>query len=624
MSLEDIEKELYGQKTHERQEQTEVNEPETAREKTRARNPWRAMDAMPKTDPEPVRKLESIGSKVFIALAVVLVILLGFAGFYLYQYFSTKDARFELMLPADARVGEPFTFAAVFENVSKKELYEPIFSVKLPDGVIFVQQPDKRVIQESVPNSAPGDMTKREYQVMITGDPYQTYSFEGHVSYRYESSSLSSRFEKDASGSIVAKNPVLTLDMTSPESVINGQDFEIHVRYKNETDAILSNVRIEMQLPQGFSLNNSDPKLDGNKLQIPQLAGGEEGTLILSGFMVDSSNGSAQIGAQAFMSVSNNDYQVSSKQNEISVAPSPLDVEITSDQQDNVTAPGKQIQMNMRITNNADVPLAGVTASAKFIGSLFDLATVSGNGSLRDADRTYTWTAAQADALRTIEPGQSVILPFSIKTKSGYISQKDTALQVLGIATSPTVPAGITAQQTIGSDQYTLKLGGSLGLEQDVFFKEPGADVQNSGPMPPQVGKTTTFTVHWKLHAQGTDMKGVRVTASLGKGMQWTGKLSVRNTQSAPKFNAQTQEIEWNLDAVQAKGVSQDPEAVFQLSFTPASNTAGSQYIFLEHIAFGGKDVFTGKDQSGSFSALDSRDIADANALPLGYDKIKQ
>src|SRR3989344_5263455 len=596
MSLGDVEKELYGQKPRKlRVDQAKKEEISRKTEGSEFKNPWRDEEpyAPSAQGPEPVQKAEKIGSRVFIVLAGALVVLVGFAGYYLYQYFSTKDARFTITAPAEVRIGEPFTLTAVFENISKKPLYEPVLSIQLPDGAVVVDNASRRTIEEQLPDTASGEGVKREFTVVLTGTSYRSYRFGGDISFRYGESTLSSKFQKEAFVSVVARDPVLTLDIAIPASVVNGQDFELQTRYKSETGSALRNVSIVFDLPSAFSLNNSEPKLeesgDKRKVTFQEIAAGSEGVVIISGFLTGSANTFVPFGAKAVLSVSGSEYEIASKNNSISVGASPLEVIVLSDKKEDVAHPGDDVKFTMRIQNNASIPLREVVASAKFNGAHFDLSSLEGSGSLNDATRTYTWTAARISELERLEPGRSVEIPFSISLRNGYapqgVVQKDIELQVVGMAASATVPPELTAQQTIGTHTYTLKLGGVLNLLPLVFYAEPSEEIRNIGPVPPRAGQETQFTIHWKLSAQGTDAQKIQIRASLGRGMEWTGKLSVLNTESAPRYNSQTQEVIWEIPNITAGSAA--PEAIFQIIFTPASN------------------------------------MADANALQNGYDKVR-
>jgi hypothetical protein len=631
MSLEDIEKELYGQKTPINTDHTQINADkkdisDNQRASALVKNPWRS-EERDVLDSEPVQKAEKVGSRVFIGLTVVLVALIGFAGYYLYQYFTTKDARFALQAPEEVRVGEPFMLQATFENVSKKTLFAPSVSVQLPQNAVLADDPNRRVIEERLPDVQAGESVRREYRVLITGTSYQTYQFSGEALFQYGESTLSSKFQKEASVSVIARNPVVSVDISLPESVMSGQEFEIEARYKNETDAVVRGILLQFDLPGTFSFSNSDPKLNEKyELELEELGAREEGSIIISGFLAEQAHAFVPFGVHAKIMNNSSAYEVSVKTNSVSVAASPLEVLLSSNASQNVAYPGDRVKFSLRVQNGAPVPLNNLAVRVQFNSDYFDLSSLQGSGSLQDASRSYVWNSSRAENLRELQPGQATELQFTVAIRNSYaprgIPLTQAELQVLAIAESPTVPPGLTAQKTIGMESYALKLGGRLDMQQAAYYAEPGGEIENTGPMPPRVGAETTFTAHWRVVAQGTDMQQVRVRGALGSGMEWTGKVSVRNTDRVPQYNSQTGEIIWDVGDVQAGKPA--PEAVFQLSFTPASNQGGQQYTLVEQVKLQGKDAFADRSISSELKNLDSRDFADGGALPQGYDKIRE
>lgn len=624
MSLQDIEKELYGQKArviHPNKEEQQVE-----KELPLPQNPWRK-EGVEWTAETPVKKVEKIGPRLLGGLVVVLLILVGLAGYYLYQYFTTKDARFRIDAPREVRIGEPFTLQVLFENVSEKVLYDPMFLIQLPEEAVYLEDLSRRIIEQVEDDLKPGTSVRRDFKVMLTKSSYQANRFNAEASFRYGNSTLSSRFQKNADSSVIAKDPVLSLDVSVPQSVAQGQDFELEVRYKNETNVALEDVIIRLDVPKGFSLHNSDPKLEnGNEVRIEALDPYQEGIIILSGSLFTDPNAFVSFGARAIRKFGEKEFELASKNNSIYMRASVLEVRVVrTDKGGEIVYPQDEVRYSFQIQNNSSVPLEEVVAKVVFDGKHFNTATVQGNGSLNDADRSYAWNASRVGALARLDPGQRVEIPFSVALFGGYTPQgapvKNAELKIHATAESATIPPELTAQKTIGTYTYTLKLGGKVSLQQLLFFAEPNTEIQNTGPMPPQVGKETLFTIHWKLNAVGTNMEQVRMRVPLGKGMRWTGKVSVQNIKEVPQYNPQTGIVSWDIDVLDVTRSA--PEAIFQIGFLPALNMVGRDYIFLEELSLEAKDEFTGTEYSLTENPIDSRDFADANALQLGYDKIR-
>ncbi len=638
MSLEDIEKELYGQRSRTAPQKASLNggkkTPPSSQSKeavpvVESRGPWEEVynRDMKKRAPMKETRVDRTGRKIVIFLSVVLIGLLGMAGFYLYQYFTTKDVSLTATVPDTVLVGQPFSVSFSFENLSKQPLVAPRLSLALPDNAFLVDDTSKRVVDMALPDVAPGDIVKRDFSVVITGSSFSTYQFNGDLSYSYGASSLSSRFDKKVSTSVIAKDSVVSLDISAPDKVFSGQDFEIHVHYQNVGTAPVQGTVISMTFPQGFNFENADPALQQNTLTIPSLAPQQEGTIIIAGSMVAPEYSYFTIQASVKAQVQGMPFEIASKSISSSINSSPLVLHITANTgggsgTDQSVYPGESLSYTLTFTNNSSTTLSDVHVSAQLQGPLFDVASYSGSGYMNDQTQTIDWTAAATPILASLAPQQSGSVTFKINLKTTYdTSLPDAASAVVqGTATSPTIPPGVTASQTIGVDRLEQTVGGSLGADAFAYFNEPLPDITNTGSLPPHVGVPVQYTIHWKVSPAGSDFSPVSLQATLAPGVVWTGKVKVLQAQEALVYDAGTQQVSWNIAHVTA-GTS--PEAIFQVEFTPPSNAIGGPVPLVSAVTVTGTDARTGKVTTLTTQPITSNTLRDST-LPNGYGSVIQ
>jgi hypothetical protein len=285
---------------------------------------------------------------------------------------------------------------------------------------------------------------------------------------------------------------------------------------------------------------------------------------------------------------------------------------------------GDKLSYTVVCENTGDIPLVGIVVTASFVGSAFDIGTIVGTGYLRDSDKTYIWTGAQVTGLKEIAPHTRVEIPLkiSIRKDAGLTSNGAPDTVVLKArATSPTVPSTIAAKETIGIGQLSSVIGGALGITQTAYFSDPDSDIKNQGLLPPQVGKETQYTIHWKLSGAG-DFGGTVVKATLPAGVSWTGKLTVSGTDSIPEYNNRTQEIVWAISKIDRKDLlEQPPEAIFQIAYTPSSQDSGNTFSLISDAQLTSTETLSGKTINATTRSLTSRQLSDSG-LKEGYYRV--
>jgi hypothetical protein len=205
----------------------------------------------------------------------------------------------------------------------------------------------------------------------------------------------------------------------------------------------------------------------------------------------------------------------------------------------------------------------------KISGDAFDPTRLqSGNAYSDSATDTLVWTSNEAPELKFIEPGATGTFRFNLTPRAGLDKTSD-----IQFATSASgIISGGTAKTLVDSSTIRIPVSTDLQLIAKTLYHS--GPLKNTGPMPMQVGKKTTFTLVWQLSNTTNPVSDVVVKTILPTGVNWENAVAPSTDRSLISYNTVTREIVWNAGSV---GVGQNAKSIsFTVSITPVANQLGS------------------------------------------------
>ncbi|MDP2696187.1 MAG: hypothetical protein Q8O87_02970 [bacterium] len=551
--------------------------------------------------------------KIIWTISIVAVILIAVFGFMWLQSLRGRNLMVSFTSPDDVLVGVPFVVSVNVVNDAGNILKDASLTLSLPDDVNFLGSgANKRTESIDLGNLGSGTLLKEDFQLIALGEGSTIKKIEAVVT--YSPGAISSKFEKTANLDLVVKDLGLALDVSAPVKVFNGENFEIKISYRNASNIDFNDISLTINYPPTFSFKSATLKPDAsnNSWQLGDLRSGSEMEFTITGTVVGPANAFFEFPAILETGFLGKRYAVSIKSAALSIAPSPLALNIVLNGNNNtIIYPGDTLVYKLNYANNTDIGLRDVIIEAQLSGSLLNLSTLITGGVLRSADNTIIWNASRVSELKSIAPGGSGSVEFRVQTGDYPIrrlSDKDFIVSVTGRIESPTVPSFVAADKIIGAAFLENKVGGGLLVDAQALFRDAASGILNQGPLPPRVGQPTNFTIHWLVSSFATDMRDIEVRAFLGGNVKFTGVVK-SNTSSKPTYNDRTQEIVWRIDRVAAnKGVLGEPfEAIFQVEAIPAVDQVGRYMTLMQATSASGVDEFTGAQVASSDLPLSTR-----------------
>jgi hypothetical protein len=121
-------------------------------------------------------------------------------------------------------------------------------------------------------------------------------------------------------------------------------------------------------------------------------------------------------------------------------------------------------------------------------------------------------------------------------------------------------------------------------------------------------GKQTFYTIAWNISNYSSDMKNVKVKATLPPNVSLTGQILPTTETSNFSFDSQSRQIVWSAGDIPAgTGVSGDPVALyFQVALTPAASQTGGAAPLIGSASVSGENQFTNSVANSSTSGVNS------------------
>lgn len=540
--------------------------------------------------------------KWLILLALVLLIF-SFVSFWFGRpSFSENDVKLEIEGPNQVTVGDEVVYKLKYANKSKLDLHNvrikfsyPEDSVVLKDGTLSKELTEVIDLDEL----SGGQTSEKEFRVFLVGDRGNIKTAKAEISYR--AGDLRTNFEKSVSLATTITSLPISLTLVAPPTSTPGQSVNYLLDYRNESGNDVSGLRFEFDYPEGFSFQRSvpDPSERNSVWSIPSLQKGKGGRISIQG-LLNGKEGQTKVVALVLKRKIGDEYVDYEKAKSSSLISNPLvgvDI-VVNDLPEYSAYAGDTLDYKIKYSNNSNYNLVGVNLSVRLEGDMYDFSSLDTRGGyFDDSSNTILWNAGAVSDFGNLAPNQKGQVSFKIKLNnsisSGVSGSKNLFVRSTARLSTPNVPSGVGGDELFAQDSLVTKISTQPTLRQTVYYKDSAFG--SSGPMPPEVGKETSFTIRWQITNPGNDMTKVKISGVLPSGVNWKNVVSIGSNQPDLTYNKNTSEVSWNLGVLpQGVGViSPKYEASFQVSIKPSVNQKDSAVTLLKDLQLSGEDTFT-------------------------------
>jgi len=240
--------------------------------------------------------------------------------------------------------------------------------------------------------------------------------------------------------------------------------------------------------------------------------------------------------------------------------------------------------VSLNITNTLDETVYDMLVEVIPGGNVLDENSIKSTDGFYDSNTgTVRWEVANNDSFDRVLPGQSRRIEFGVEP--GTI--KTTASFDLVVNVYARRVAESSAQETlIGSTRAEAKYSSNITLGSQA--NRNAGRFGDSGPIPPKVGETTTYTLVVAAEAGANDIANGIVETSLPVHVEW---LNQYEADGEVTYNSVSQTLKWEVGDIPSRSRK---ELYFQVSLKPSVSQIDSEPTLLNGQNMRANDRFTG------------------------------
>lgn len=525
----------------------------------------------------------------FSFFVIILAILIGITGFYYYQrnIYSKEILKLEILGPEEAELLEEIEYLVKYKNNGNIRLEEPRLIFEYPKYSLIEE--GKPLIQELGSEELggaiyPGEEKTFHFKARLFGKEGETRIAKVWLSYRPKN--LKAYYTSETTFTTLIKKVPLTFEFDLPSKAESGKELRFNLNYFSNVDYPLSNLRIKIEYPSDFEFIESTPKsLEKTEWEIALLNKAKGGRIEILGKL------RGEVGEQKIFNARLGSWlegefillKETNRAIEI-VRPSLYIFQEINNNPEYVAKPGEQLHYEIFFKNIEENPLTNLFLIVRLEGKAFDFQTIKSDlGNFEPGDNSIIFDWRKNPKLQFLDSQEEGKVEFWIELKKewGFTLQDK----------NPVIKNNIYLGQA--RKEFVTKISSELKIVQKGYFQDE--IFGNSGPLPPKVDETTTYTIIWQVKNYYNDVKNAKVKATLSREVQLTGKIFPED--SKLMFDTFSREIIWDIGEIEAgKGILNPVQTLaFQIAFTPDSFQKGQTVQLIGQAKIVAEDSWTGE-----------------------------
>lgn len=524
-------------------------------------------------DKDPLKKSFSLFSIGLFTFSLILLI-----SAVAYAYYSFTNGGYTvradkidvtLDIPTFTAAGQDLNGQVVIGNNNRTAFTDAYVVLDVNENE---KDPPKVLNQIQIGDVDAGNKVYKNLSINLSGLEGDNKSVNATLFYRVPQTD--STFEKKVSVKVLITKSPVTMTFTGPDNLSISQDGEYTVAIRGVSKVIPA-LLLSLDVPKQMKIiKTSVPQIGKGIYSLGPINEGDQKIFKFTGSFQDS----PEIGNKFTVKVragSGEDADIKNFFVEstygigLSQTPVKIEVQASGQNTEKIYFNGNQPKAMVIITNNSNTRVTDGELELKFSGGLLIPKSVSVDGAQYDSSKfTATANGTTNVSLKSIDPGASVQFPIEFSELAADKTVTGRNLFINTVFTYNT--EGSAGKPTTQRLTTTLTPRENSNASLSTFFFS-GA-FRNTGSMPPQVGKTTTYTVNLDVQTNAGFING-KFIVPLPAYVNFIKALDNNVT-----YNKETRTVTWNVGTLNkatstAFGVSKKDTSI-QVSILPSPEQA--------------------------------------------------
>lgn len=524
---------------------------------------------------------------------------------------TEEQVNVRIEAPQEFTAGEEIIYKIVYQNDSRVDWQNVELVVTPPRG--FIYKGSNQAVESAGRNVVwrPGDLSSGQtgelhIRGQLIGEQNETATVKTDIIVT-PINFPSGRFVKSVAMATTITALPLEVALDIPKDAATGERVGASIHVRNLSNNVLGEIYLKLKFAENVELDPEDVDFTAGYFAVP----GEWRIATLNPlesrefnfiFYVTGQPGETKVvDVEAGIRQNGDEFTQRKLTHVVTVSASEVLVEQRYNGEDGpvVITAGEPIEGEVKYSNVGTVGLKGVIVKVRIEGIAFDASTLKlTGGAYSSTDQTITWSAATIPELAVLQPNQEGIIKYSFSAlptaryPAAGIGAKNNVIVSVATVDSPDIPTPVGGEKKVVSSRSVLSLRTNLSLGVDAFYDDGRLGIKSTGPVPPQVGQTTTYTVRFRAGSSLNDVSDMRLVAVLPDGVSYTGESF--KTGGEMTFDERTGELMWSLPLVEGGvGRTKPPQELhIQVSITPGEDLRGAVIDFLNRVTLDATDQF--------------------------------
>ena len=492
--------------------------------------------------------------------------------------------------------GVPASFEIIIKNRNPVELDDTSLILNFPEGVYNLNsETPTRTARVDIGTIAVGAEKKKEISYVFYGEKDKTIPIMIDFEYRPKGSTTPFTFERDFFVKI--GNSIATINVDSLNVVESGRLFDIEVVISGNANNV-SDITFSPDFPNSFVVQDIRDRtgslgVDILNFEIPSLSQGKSKTYTISGIVIGSNEDN-----QVFNFNVEKDRAIIARSNyQIKVTKPFINTEIYINGKKGtnfVVEDGEGVDLELIWENQSSSTIYDLSIEIGLNGNGIKLASLKArNSEFNEFTNSAVWDKTTNSRFEEIRVGSSGVIDVSFDSIASNPLFTDTNRVI-------NVDVNVSGKR-ISSDKVldrislpgiaNIKLAGKIFYSSKTLFAT--GNIGNTGPVPPEVGKETTYTLRYTIQNNANKLTNAKLKIYLEKGVVFDNIFFPSG--ESITYDSEKNTVLWELGDIEPKSKNTRTLDI-KVSITPELTDIGNEIVLSEKYEFIARDEFIGRD----------------------------